>query len=77
MERRTDYPKIALGAWSWGAGAAGGDQVFGNHLFEEELKPVFEKAEFKGYVFCGGVNDAGDISGNNKLQAAYDLGYAV
>lgn len=37
-------PKIALGAWSWGAGAAGGDQVFGNHLFEEDLKPVFEKA---------------------------------
>ena len=40
----TTMPKIALGAWSWGAGAAGGDQVFGNHLFEEELKPVFEKA---------------------------------
>ena len=40
----TTLPKIALGAWSWGAGAAGGDQVFGNHLFEEELKPVFEKA---------------------------------
>ncbi len=40
----TVIPKIALGAWSWGAGAAGGDQVFGNHLFEEELKPVFEKA---------------------------------
>lgn len=37
-------PKIALGAWSWGVGAAGGDQVFGNHLFEEELKPVFDKA---------------------------------
>lgn len=36
--------KIALGAWSWGAGAAGGDQVFGNHLFENELKPVFDKA---------------------------------
>lgn len=36
--------KIALGAWSWGVGAAGGDQVFGNHLFEEELKPVFDKA---------------------------------
>ena len=44
----TTIPKIALGAWSWGAGAAGGDQVFGNHLFEEELKPVFEKA-----VECG------------------------
>lgn len=37
-------PKIAFGAWSWGAGAAGGDQVFGNRLFEEELKPVFDKA---------------------------------
>lgn len=37
-------PKIALGAWSWGAGAAGGDQVFGNHLFEPELKPVFDAA---------------------------------
>lgn len=37
-------PKIAMGAWSWGAGAAGGDQVFGNHLFEDDLKPVFDKA---------------------------------
>lgn len=37
-------PKIALGAWSWGTGSAGGDQVFGNHLSENELKPVFEKA---------------------------------
>lgn len=44
----TTLPQIASGAWSWGAGAAGGDQVFGNHLFEEELKPVFEKA-----VECG------------------------
>ena len=40
----TNTPKIALGAWSWGTGAAGGDQVFGNHLFEEELKPVFDRA---------------------------------
>lgn len=37
-------PRIALGAWSWGVGAAGGDQVFGNHLFEQELKPVFDAA---------------------------------
>ena len=37
-------PKIALGAWSWGAGAAGGDQVFGSHLFEDDLRPVFSKA---------------------------------
>lgn len=41
---KENMPKIALGAWSWGAGAAGGDQVFGNHLFEEDLKPVFDKA---------------------------------
>ncbi len=40
----TTIPKIALGAWSWGAGAAGGDQVFGNHLAEADLQTVFEKA---------------------------------
>ena len=40
----TSIPKIALGAWSWGAGAAGGDQVFGNYLSEEDLKAVFDKA---------------------------------
>lgn len=40
----TAIPKIALGAWSWGAGTAGGDQVFGNYLSEEDLKAVFEKA---------------------------------
>ena len=39
-----NIPRIAMGAWSWGAGAAGGDQVFGNHLFENDLKPVFDKA---------------------------------
>lgn len=44
MAENKKMPQIALGAWSWGAGAAGGDQVFGNHLFEEELKPVFDKA---------------------------------
>lgn len=37
-------PKIALGAWSWGTGAAGGDQVFGNNLAEKDLKSVFDKA---------------------------------
>ena len=39
--------KIVLGAWSWGAG---GDQVFDNHLFEEELKYVFDKAMECGLV---------------------------
>jgi len=41
---KTELPIIALGAWSWGAGAAGGDQVFGNHLSEKDLQPVFDKA---------------------------------
>lgn len=41
---KKDMPKIALGAWSWGTGSAGGDQVFGNHLSEIEVKPVFDKA---------------------------------
>lgn len=40
----TTIPKIALGAWAWGAGAAGGDQVFGNPLAEADLQPAFEKA---------------------------------
>lgn len=39
--KQNTLPKVALGTWSWGAGAAGGDQVFGNHLFEEELQPIF------------------------------------
>lgn len=42
------YPPIALGTWSWGVGAAGGDQVFGNHLGVEELRPVFEAAMKNG-----------------------------
>ena len=37
-------PSIALGTWSWGAGFAGGYQVFGNNLGVEELKPVFDEA---------------------------------
>ena len=39
-----NLPKIALGTWSWGAGFAGGDQVFGNHLKEEDLKNIFDEA---------------------------------
>lgn len=41
-------PLIALGTWSWGTGAAGGDQVFGNHLETTELKPVFDEAMAHG-----------------------------
>lgn len=40
----TIIPRVAFGAWSWGTGMAGGDQVFGNHFSEMELKPVFEAA---------------------------------
>ena len=44
MSKNSVMPRIAMGAWSWGAGAAGGDQVFGNHLSEADLKPVFDRA---------------------------------
>lgn len=43
-----NQPSIALGTWSWGAGFAGGDQVFGNNLGVEELKPVFDEAMANG-----------------------------
>ena len=32
MDTDKRMPKVAMGAWSWGAGVAGRDQVFGNHL---------------------------------------------
>lgn len=41
-------PEIALGTWSWGVGAVGGDEVFGNNLGVAELKPVFEEAMRSG-----------------------------
>lgn len=37
-------PKIALGTWSWGAGYAGGDTVFGNSLSDEQMREVFDTA---------------------------------
>ena len=43
-----NLPKIALGAWSWGTGTVGGDQVFGNHLEAKDLKPIFDAAMEKG-----------------------------
>ena len=36
--------KIALGTWAWGAGAFGGDMVFGSTTDEVNLKPVFDAA---------------------------------
>lgn len=43
-----NLPKIALGAWSWGSGTVGGDQVFGNHLEAKDLQPIFDAAMDKG-----------------------------
>ena len=40
--------KIALGTWAWGAGAFGGDAVFGSNTNEENLKPVFDTAMSAG-----------------------------
>ena len=34
----------------------------------------FEKAEFKGKVFAGGVNDCGEIEGHKALTKAYEMG---
>ena len=39
---------VAMDAWSWGAGEAGGDQVFGNHLEEKDLQPIFVAAMEQG-----------------------------
>ena len=41
-------PAIALGTWSWGKGMAGGDQVFGNNVGVDELRPVFDEAMQNG-----------------------------
>ena len=40
--------KIALGTWTWGAGAFGGDKVFGSKTDVENLKPVFDTAMKEG-----------------------------
>lgn len=37
----------------------------------------FEKARLAGTLFCGGVNDAGDISGDLSLDKAYSMGKEI
>lgn len=44
----SQLPPVAIGTWSWGAGFAGGDQVFGNHLSEDDLKTVVDSAMKSG-----------------------------
>lgn len=43
-----NIPLMALGTWSWGTGAGGGDQVFGNHLSARDLRSVFDTAVQSG-----------------------------
>jgi len=42
-------PPVALGTWSWGTGANGGDAVFGNHLTAADLRLVFDTAMDAGF----------------------------
>lgn len=37
----------------------------------------FEKAKLVGTLFCGGVTEIGEISGNAKLQEAFDMGMRI
>ena len=37
----------------------------------------FEKAEFKGKVFAGGVNERGEIAGHKALDEAYAMGESI
>ncbi len=37
----------------------------------------YPEAHLKGDIFCGGVNDVGDIEGNPRLQEAYEMGKSV
>lgn len=37
----------------------------------------FENASLAGTVFCGGVNDAGEIEGNEALKKAFEMGKSI
>jgi aryl-alcohol dehydrogenase-like predicted oxidoreductase len=43
-----NLPKIALGAWAWGSGAVGGNQIFGHNLETADLQPIFDSAMANG-----------------------------
>lgn len=64
-----NMPMVMLGTWSWGTGLVGGNTIFGNHLHEEDLRPVFDKAIEQGlYAFdtapVYGGGDAESILGS-------------
>lgn len=56
---------VMAGAWAWGAGFAGGDQVFGAALDAAALKPVVEKALELGIRSF----DTAAIYGNDSSEA--------
>ncbi|MGN1140055.1 MAG: aldo/keto reductase [Oliverpabstia sp.] len=69
MNKNMNTPVVGLGTWSWGVGAVGGDQIFGNKLGIEELRPVFETAMREGMNFWDsavvyGMGASEDILGN-------------
>ena len=55
----------------------------GDEVFEKVITGLngwidcFEKTSIKGTVLCGGVSSGGDISSNDKLKEAYNLGSHV
>ena len=61
-----DMRKIALGTWAWGAGAFGGDAVFGSKTDVENLKPVFDAGSF----VAGEKRDAVEVSTKFTPQLA-------
>jgi len=60
------FAPIALGTWSWGAGFAGGDQVFGNHLTDVQMQAVFDAAMKAGLTLW----DTAAVYGMGTSEAA-------
>lgn len=68
-------PPTALGTWSWGAGSVGGDEVFGNHLDEDQLEEVVATAFDKGFTLFDTAAVYGEGSSERilgTLLAPYD-----
>ena len=60
------------------AAAEEGDEVFEKAIIGlNGWIDCFEKTFIKGTVLCGGVSGGGEISNNDKLKEAYDLGSHV
>ena len=60
--------KIALGTWAWGAGAFGGDTVFGSNTTAENLKPVFDAAMKNGLSLW----DTATVYGMSSLNGFWE-----